>query len=150
MSIKFNWGTGIFAFIVLFLISMVVLVYFSMQQRFDLVETEYYPQGLEYQKQIDRIANAGKLSAPVSVEQVQDFLIFHYPAEMKDKHVKGIVFMFRPSDQYADFTDSLKFDTTMVQRIPVAGLTAGRYIAKINWTMDGKEFYHEQGVRINK
>ncbi|MBK6965873.1 MAG: FixH family protein [Bacteroidales bacterium] len=150
MSFKFNWGTGIFAFIALFLISMVVLVYFSMQQGIDLVETEYYPQGLEYQKQIERIANAGKLSSPISVEQVQDFLIFRYPEEMKDKKIKGTVFMYRPSDQFADFTDSLKFDSTLVQRIPVAALTSGRYIAKINWTMDGKEFYHEQGIRINK
>ncbi len=150
MKIKFNWGTGIFAFIILFLISMVALVYFSMQQRFDLVEIEYYPQGLEYQKQIDRIANASKLSAPVAIVQKADSLFFQFPPEMKDKQVKGIVFMFRPSDMTADFSDSLKFDSTLVQRIPVASMTAGRYIAKISWTMDGKEFYHEQGVRINK
>ncbi len=150
MSFKFNWGTGIFAFIVLFLLSMFALVYFSMQQRFDLVETEYYPQGLEYQKQIDRIANASKLSAPVTIEQKDDFLLFQFPPDMKEKQVKGTVFMFRPSDMTADFTDSIKFDSTLVQRIPVSGLTAGRYIAKISWTMDGKEFYHEEGVRIVK
>lgn len=150
MSFKFNWGTGIFAFIALFLVSMVALVYFSMQQRFDLVETEYYPQGLEYQKQIERIANADRMSGRISIVQDQDFLLFRYPAEMQNGISRGVVYMFRPSDQDVDFSDSLQFDSTLLQRIPLERLKGGRYIAKISWTMDGKEYYYEEGVRIVK
>ncbi len=150
MSFKFNWGTGIFIFIGLFLLSMFALVYFSMQQRFDLVETEYYPQGLEYQKQIERIANADQLSGRISIVQEPGFLLFRYPEAMRDKKTSGIVYLFRPSDQDADFTDSLRFDSTLVQRIPLDRLKSGRYIAKISWTMNGKEYYYEEGVRIVK
>jgi hypothetical protein len=150
MSFKFNWGTGIFTFIAIFLIGMVALVYFSMQQRFDLVETEYYPQGLEYQKQIDRIANTDKLTGKFLIEQQQEILLITFPEDLKGKNVTGLVNMFRPSDIEADVIDSLKLDSSLVQRIPAAGLKAGRYIAKISWTMDGIEYYHEEGVRINK
>jgi hypothetical protein len=150
MSFKFNWGTGIFVFIALFLVSMVILVYFSMQQRSDLVEKEYYPKGMEYQKQIERIANADQLPGKISIVQEPGFLLFRYPEVMKGKKTAGIVYLFRPSDQDADFTDSLQFDSTLVQRIPLDKLKAGRYIAKISWTMGGKEYYYEEGVRIVK
>ncbi len=150
MSFKFNWGTGIFMFIGLFLLSMVALIYFSSQQRFDLVETEYYPQSLEYQQQIDRIANARALSGKIMIEQQQNEIVFTYPDDLKGKAIKGTVHMFRPSDQYADFTDSLRFDTTMVQRISTERMDAGKYIAKITWKMDGKEYYHEENLRIVK
>jgi hypothetical protein len=150
MSFKFNWGTGIFTFIALFVVSMVALVYFSMQQRSDLVEKEYYPKGMEYQKQIERIANAEQLSGKISIVQEPGFLLFRYPAEMQDGITEGLVYMFRPSDQDVDYTDSLRFDSTLVQRIALDKLKAGRYIAKISWTMDGKEYYHEEGVRIMK
>jgi len=150
MSFKFNWGTGIFMFIGLFLLSMAALIYFSLQERFDLVETEYYPQSLEYQKQIDRIAVTGQLSEKILISQQQDHLTVKFPVELKGKEVKGQIYMFRPSDQDADFTDSLKIDTSLVQRIPVSKLKAGRYIAKISWSMDGKEYYFEEGVRIVK
>ncbi|MFH1121671.1 MAG: FixH family protein [Bacteroidota bacterium] len=150
MSFKFNWGTGIFMFIGLFLLSMAALIYFSVQQRFDLVESEYYPQGLEYQKQIDRIAVTGKLSEKIVITQQQNLLMVKFPADLKGREIKGKIYMFRPSDQYADFTDSIKFDSSLIQRIPVTKLKAGRYIAKISWLMNGKEYYFEEGVRILK
>lgn len=150
MSFKFNWGTGIFLFIALFLLSMALLVYFSLQQSNDLVETGYYPQSLEYQKQIDRIANAKALSGSILIEQGVDALILKYPADFSDKVVKGKVFLFRPSDQAADFTDSLQFDTTLIQRIPIEKFSSGKYSVKISWEMDGREYYHEQSVRILK
>lgn len=150
MSFKFNWGTGIFTFIAIFLIGMVVLVYFSMQQRFDLVETEYYPQGLEYQNQIERISNADKLSGKFLIEQKEEMLLITFPSDLKGKEVQGLVNMFRPSDIEADVIDSLKIDSMLVQRLPLAELKAGRYVAKISWNMDGKEYYHEEGVRIVK
>lgn len=150
MSFKFNWGTGIFIFIGIFLLSMAALVYFSLQQRFDLVETEYYPQGLEYQKQIDRMAMTEKLSEKISITQQNDTLLVKFPVDMKGKVFKGQIHMFRPSDQDADYTDSIRTGNGLVQRIPVSGLKSGRYVAKISWTMDGREYYFEEGVRIDK
>ena len=150
MSFKFNWGTGIFMFIGLFLLSMVALIYFSSQQRFDLVETEYYPQSLEYQQQIDRIANARAMTGKISIEQQQHEIVFTYPADFKGKTIKGTVLMFRPSDQYADFTDNIRFDTALVQRISTERMKTGKYIAKIAWIMDGKEYYHEENLRITR
>ncbi len=150
MKIKFNWGTGIFIFMTLFLLVNVFVIYKSLQQKYDLVEKEYYPQGLEYQKQIDRFANANSLSSKITINETGGELIIAYPNELKGKVLKGQVIFFRPSDEKADFTDSINFDTAMIQRISVKKMVSGKYIAKFFWKMDGKEFAHESNVRVEK
>ena len=150
MKIKFNWGTGIFIFIALFLLANAVVIYFSFQQKNDLVAEEYYPQGLEYQKQIDRFAKANALSSQIIISENQQELLITYPKDMKGKDVIGEVVFFRPSDQNADFYDSIRFDTSMLQRIPVEKFIKGKYIAKFFWKMDGKEYANENTFRVNK
>ena len=150
MSFRFNWGTGIFIVIVLFLLSMAAVIYFSLQQRFDLVEEGYYPEGLEYQKKIDQKTNAGRLSGKISFSQTDGFLHIRYPEDLRNQVVRGTVYLFRPSDQNADYTDSIRLDTALVQRISTAKLLEGRYLAKISWMMNGQDYYYEEGLRIQK
>ena len=149
MNVKFNWGTGIFIFIALFLLVNAFVIYKSFQQRNDLVEEEYYPQGLEYQKQIDRFAKANALSAKIEISEEAGELVITYPNELNSKNIKGQVIFFRPSDENADFSDSIRFDTAMVQRIPIQKMIKGKYIAKFFWIMDGKEYAHESTIRLN-
>ena len=149
MKIKWNWGTGIFVFISLFLLANAFVIYLSLQQRNDLVAEEYYPQGLEYQKQIDRFANANALKSTILISSGSNELIISYPGELKGKDIKGQVIFFRPSDERADFRDSIRFDTAMIQRIPVHKKMKGKYIAKFFWVMDGREYAHESTVRLN-
>jgi hypothetical protein len=149
MKIKFNWGTGIFIFIGLFLLVNAFVIYISFEQKYDLVEEEYYPQGLEYQKQINRFANANSLHGKIEIEEAADGLLISYPDDLKGKNVKGQVVFFRPSDEDADFSDSIKFDTAMQQHISLQKILKGKYIAKFFWTMDGKEYAHEKAVRLN-
>jgi len=149
MKIKFDWGTGITIFIALFLLVNAFVIYKSFQQRNDLVVEEYYPQGLEYQKQIDRFANANALTGKIQISEEGDELVISYPRELIGKDIKGKVIFFRPSDERADFNDSIHFDTALIQRIPVSKMMKGKYIAKFFWTMDGTEFAHESTVRLN-
>jgi hypothetical protein len=150
MKIKFNWGTGIFIFIALFLLANAFVIYKSFQEKNDLVAEEYYPQGLEYQKQIDRFAKANALSAEIKISEDTEGLIITYPDDMKGKDIIGEVVFFRPSDENADFHDSIRFDSAMIQRIPVSKFINGKYVAKFFWKMDGKEYANEKTFRVNK
>lgn len=150
MKIKLNWGTGIFAFIVLFLLANAFVIYKSFQQKNDLVTKEYYPQGLEYQKQIDRFANTNALEGKISITENENELVIQYPFELKNKNISGQVIFFRPSDERADFSDSIAFDTAMLQRIPAGKFINGKYVAKFFWKMDGKEFANESTFRVKK
>jgi len=147
---KFNWGTGIATFIGLFLIGMGVLIYASLQQRFDLVEQEYYPQGLEYQKQIDKMANTAALSGKLKLEQNENELLVLFPDDMRNIPVIGTIHIFRPSDENADFTDSIKLDSSLVHHILISRLVHGKYIAKISWEAEGKQYYAEESIGIVK
>jgi hypothetical protein len=150
MKIKFDWGTGIFIFIALFLLTNAFVIYKSFQQKNDLVAEEYYPQGLEYQKQIDRFSKANALSGPIIISQNAQSLTITYPKDFKGKDIKGEVVFFRPSDETADFHDSIRFDTALIQQIPVQKMIAGKYIAKFFWKMDGKEYASENTFRVEK
>ncbi len=150
MKIKFNWGTGIFIFITLFLLACSFVIYKSFQQKNDLVEEEYYPQGLEYQKQIDRFANTNALSGKIQIREETTDLVLIFPDDLKGKSVRGEVLFFRPSDENADFHDSIRFDTTMIQRIPLRKMIGGKYIAKFLWKMDNKEYAYECSVIVKK
>jgi hypothetical protein len=149
MKLKFNWGTGIAVFIGIFLLANAFVIYKSTQQRYDLVDADYYPQGLEYQKQIDRFANANSLSAGIRIEPEGSGVSIAYPPEFKGRTIKGKVLFFRPSDENADFSDSIAFDSTLIQHIGGSKFLKGKYIAKFFWLMDGKEYAHEMKFRMN-
>ena len=150
MKIKFNWGTGIAIVIGLFLLANAFVIYKSLQQKYDLVAEEYYPEGLEYQQQIDRFAKANSLSGKIIISEDPQGLVITYPIDLKGKDIKGQVVIFRPSDENADFSDSIRFDTAMIQRIPIDKFIKGKYAAKFFWKMDNKEYAHESTFRVEK
>lgn len=53
---KFNWGTGITIFIVLFVVSMSAMVFKASQQNVDLVTEDYYEKELAFQDLKDKEA----------------------------------------------------------------------------------------------
>ena len=50
---KFNWGTGILVFLILFLSASAVFIFFAMRQDVNLVHEDYYEQGVDYSAQMD-------------------------------------------------------------------------------------------------
>ena len=46
---KFNWGTGIGLFYVVFVVIMVSMVMFSARNNIDLVQEDYYEKDLNYE-----------------------------------------------------------------------------------------------------
>ncbi len=50
---KFNWGTGIFLAVTLFVIATLSVVSYLISLDFYLVSNDHYEQGVEYQETID-------------------------------------------------------------------------------------------------
>ena len=147
---KFNWGTGIAAVIVIFLLTMAFIIYKSYQQKYPLVEKEYYPRGLEYDKQMERIKNTAALTEKFRVEQAGQAIILHQPQILAEGFGGGKIHFYRPSDENADVFVDIKVDTTHRQMISAGILKPGKYVVKINWLMKGKEYYHEETIYIQK
>jgi len=145
---KFNWGHGIFIFLSIFLLTMAFVVYKSFQEKNALVESEYYPKGLVYEKQIERIANADAMTEKISLTEQNGNVIIKYPALFKGAGLSGSLYFYRPSDDRGDLTEPIKCDSTLLQKVPAGKLMKGKYIVKMNWILNGKEYYHEEVLFI--
>ncbi len=145
---KFNWGTGIFIFIILFMSACAAFFIFANRQDNSLVESDYYAKGLKYEEVLQKIRNTAALKEAPGIQFAKGWLDIRYPADMKGRVVEGSVFLYRPSDRTFDLVIPLAFDTALLQHIPSASLHKGKYIIKLDWTMNGKSFYFEKEIYV--
>lgn len=143
MKSKFNWGTGIFIFLIIFFISIFWFVIFSFTVRQDLVEDDYYPKELEYEKQIQKHENLNQLGEEIVVRKEGEFMYLTFPPIQNGNEIKGQILVYRPSDSRLDQTHSIKLDSLNEQQLNTSKFLSGKYILKIGWTYQEKAFYQE-------
>jgi len=79
---KINWGYRIFIVYALFVIGILVLSYKSSQQKFDLVQQDYYGAELKYQTVIDAASRANALRGELKLTLKESKLLIQLPAQM--------------------------------------------------------------------
>jgi hypothetical protein len=119
-----------------------------MRTRIDMVTPDYYGEELKYQQVVDGRQNAALLSTPVIIEQPAEGVKLIFPAEMKDKAVKGQLTFYRPSDSNKDIRLPLQPDSEGQQLINKQLFIKGLYKVKLQWTMNNRPFYQEQSLNI--
>jgi hypothetical protein len=142
MNLKFNWGTGILIFILLFLVAMAAFLIFASKQEFNLVEDDYYEKAVHYQKQIDKTRNAAGLSAKIKISQDEKGIHLVFPDEFEEKPLSGKIHFYYPADKKFDYKTEIALDSLLKQSVPL--LKAGRYTVKIDWKSEDKEYYSEE------
>ena len=145
---KFNWGHGLALSFLLFAVGTFVMVYIAMTTKVDLVTDDYYEKELRYQQQIDIMNNSNDLDEKVSVSFSDDSIMVHYPDIGGWNAYRGTVSLFRPSDKSKDITVEVALDSSYRQAIRTEKMAAGLWRMKITWSVDGKEYYHEQPLII--
>lgn len=143
---KFNWGTGIFIIILLFILAVVAFFIWSSSLGINMVEDNYYEKELAYQERIDKIRNTESLGEDVKVTLSQGSLRIDFPKNLSGKKSQGNVLFYRPSDPGKDFTVPLVINDSSFQIIDATRLDPGRYVIKIDWVSDGVEYYYEEAV----
>jgi len=147
MKINLNWGSGLFIFILVFFIAAFSFIYFSYLQNADLVDINYYPKEIEYQKQIDKISNYERLKEDLTATIKQDFIIISFPLSHK-KTINGEIHIYRPSDASLDNRIEIQTDRNNQQFIANEKLLPGKYILKIDWRCDEIGYYKELTIII--
>ena len=140
---KFNWGTGIFIFIVLFVITCGVFLYYAATQRFSLVEEDYYPKELRYEEKLVKMRNVSALSETVRIGIESNQLAIRFPAYFRGKKIEGTIKVYRPSNENLDVNLPIAVDTALCCNIPLSRLSHGKYVVKVDWNSDGKGYYME-------
>ncbi len=148
MRIKWNWGTKLTIAIILFMSFILVLVYFTTQHRIILVEKDYYPKGLAYQKRIESIKNAKKFRDLVKIRIDKKNVNVYIPNTLPDS---GSITFYRPDQEKSeDVVLKLKKGKSLNYSYPVKKLRKGIYVLKINWYEGGEGYFIEEKIFLNK
>lgn len=142
-----NWGKWIVVSFVLFALFIGVIVAISIRQDVNLVSKSYYQDELAYQQKLDRKNNTEQLQVKPEIAIIDNtFLKIYFPeAKLIEQ---GEVHLFRPSSGKLDQQFKLNLAADSVQLFRVQNLTPGAYRIKIEWTMEGTEYYLEKFVVI--
>ncbi len=141
MKIKFNWGTGIFIAIVLFMTFILTFVYKSLTEKYEhqLVSEDYYKDELHYQKEIDKLNNAAALTENIVLINSDKGIIIQFPKGKDYTKIKGKVYFQRLSNQKLDFEKDIALKSSSML-IPDSLLISGKWIVKIDWQYDDNEY----------
>ncbi len=141
-----NWGKGIVVSFVLFAIFIGTLVTVCVRQDVNLVSKNYYSEELAYQLQIDRLNNTTKLESKPTIKVVGRAIEVQF--NQFNVLDKGEINLFRPSDVSLDKRFKLINSDGTTQQFDVSSLQGGMYRVKMNWSMNGKEYYMEDMITL--
>ncbi|MFZ1703366.1 MAG: FixH family protein [Saprospiraceae bacterium] len=147
---KFNWGTGIFIFLALFIATLAFILYKSKQVDNSLVIDKYYEEDLQYQKKFEKIDNYIHLKRRINViYSPGDSLIqLVFPTYEKKPH-EGTITCYRASASSQDKTFDFKLDKDSIVLIPVRHLASGKWMLKLDWKWGDVPYYNERPIIIH-
>ena len=144
---KFDWGTGILIFLILFLLAAAAFMVFAFKQDVNLVYKDYYNKGVDYTEQMNVIARSENYYSALQTHQENEFLVLDFEESLALKIDSGSVLMYRPSDSKQDLTFPLDLWENRVI-IPKNQLIPGRYILKLFWYSEGLKYEVDKQVNI--
>lgn len=145
---KFNWGTGIVIFIILFVTGMGVMVFIAFQQDINLVHKDYYPKGIDHQTMIEKVNRTNKLTGEMNVSINNNLIEVAFPEDFRFDEIEGDILLYRPSDFNEDLVYPIKLTDDGVQQVSIEGLIKGKYIVMVEWSHDGTDYYFEESIHI--
>jgi hypothetical protein len=144
---KFNWGTGIFTFLVMFLLAAAAFIIFAVRQDVNLVHQDYYEKGVDYTEQMNVESRSVDYADAIKTSFNNEFLSIEIEEILAAKIDSGSVLLFRPSSSKKDI--SLTFGKAVKNiNVPKEDLMKGRYILKFYWFSDGLKYEVDQTVHV--
>lgn len=143
-----NWGHKIAIVIVIFLVGMVSMVYFALQQTNEMIDDQYYQKEMAYQQVIDAQQNLQDISDDNLVSQTMYEMVFTLPTGTYEKLEKGNIELIRNDSKSKDVQLAIVPNGSNRRVIAKSTLSKGIYKARIRWTSDKKEFYKEESVYV--
>lgn len=140
-----NAGKWIIIAYVLFAAFIGILVTVCMRQDISLVSADYYKNELAYQDQIERIKRTEALQIKPDIH-VHSYLI-QITFDSTCIIERGTVALFCPSNTKMDRAFALETGKNEFTQ-DVSFLLPGMYRLRLNWTMEGKDYYTEEIINL--
>lgn len=144
---RINWGTGLFIFFSLFVLTLGFVLYKSRQIDNSLVVDQYYEQDIKYQAHYEKMQNLKDTGKDVFITVVkgQNSVSMSFP-HLKGSIIKGTILLYKASDKGQDV--SLPFELTQdsIYSFNTETLSRGKWKIKLDYTADGKPYYKEEDL----
>jgi hypothetical protein len=144
---KFNWGTGILIFLILFLAACTAFIIFAMSQDVNLVHKDYYEKGVDYTDKMNTDARSTQFSDKIQIDYNDEYLLIDFEDSMIANIDSGKVLLYRPSNSNQDVLFPMTFSESVI-KIPKENLITGRYILKLSWYSEGIKYDIDKPVDI--
>jgi hypothetical protein len=144
---KFNWGTGILIFLILFLAACAAFIIFALRQDVNLVHKDYYEKGVDYTDQMNINSRSAQFQDKIRIETKDEYLIISFEESLVTNIDSGKVLLYRPSNSNQDVLFPMTFSDNNI-KIPKENLISGRYILKLSWYSDGLKYEIDKTVNI--
>lgn len=133
MKINFNWGFGIAATYIGFVIILLIMVVIFMKQDVTLETKNYYAKGLSYQEQIEKMNRSKSLSEPLSISLNDNAIKISFPKLFSKENISGTITLYRPSNDKNDFVIPVAPDSSNIQLISTINLSKGLWKVRVDW-----------------
>ena len=144
---KFNWGTGIFIFLAVFLAACGVFIYFAMSQQVNLVHKDYYEKGVDYSEQMKVNERSISFSKQIEITPNYEGILIEIEESLAATIDSGTMLMFRPSDKTKDVKAPVLGGLRNMQ-FRKQDLISGRYILKFTWYSNGLRYEVDRPVNV--
>lgn len=143
-----NWGYKILIVIIVFVASMLTMVYISMQQTNDMLDENYYVREKQYQTLIDGQKALQKIQTQPLIVQNDSQLTVQLPDSSFDNISEASVAFLKPDNQKLDISYELKPDPAGKYNIDKTSLTKGMYKVRVKWTNSGQLYYSDDNFYV--
>ena len=140
-----NWGYKILLVYVVFIAGILFMVFRSSGEKTDLVTSDYYAQELKFQEKIDQEKNTHALSAPIRYQLDGQQLSVLFPADFKEKQIKGVISIYCPADQKLDTKQNFDVTDAPVNINLPAGIISV-FELHVTWSADGVEYFFKSRI----
>lgn len=145
---KFNWGTGLVIFFILFISTLAFVVYKSRQMDHSLVIDNYYDEDMKYQEHYNKVKNTAELQEKIKTtySSGSPVVVLTFPVDSMTGPAFGQIRLYNPVSIKSDKTMDFQTDANGLFNVPVDGLASGRWKLKIDWKQGGKAYYQEEEI----
>ncbi len=144
---KFNWGTGILIFLILFLVACAAFIIFAMRQDVNLVHKDYYEKGVDHTDKMNVDARSTQFGDKIQIDYTDEYLLIQFEESMIASIDSGKVLIYRPSGSKLDALFPMIFSENII-KIPKENLISGRYILKLSWYSEGLKYDIDKPVNF--
>jgi len=132
---KFNWGTGIFIFLIIFVSLAITFIIFSLQFDANLVNKDYYEKGLDYDNEIAIKKRSKQFEDNIKILEQNNTVVINFDEELAKDIDTCNVYFFKISDRYQDYQKDYQVVNNEIV-IEQTNLSKGKYTLKIAWKKD--------------